>query len=98
MSDVTQVAQAAMSVSPEQAVEVATFSLKSAKAMASGIAMLGAVGAGIGLGIFLGNYMTAKARNPEALKDATGTLYIGIGVIEAIAIFSLAVALINLFV
>lgn len=78
--------------------EVAQLALQGSKAIASGIAMSGAIGAGIGLGIYLGNYMTALARNPGAKKDLAGFLFIGIGLIEAIAIFALAVALINLFV
>lgn len=76
--------------------EVAQLALQGQKAIASGIAMSGAIGAGIGLGIFLGNFMAAIARNPAAKNDMTMFAYIGIGVIEAIAIFSLAVALINL--
>ncbi len=79
-------------------VEVAQLALQGSKALASGIAMMGAIGAGIGLGIYLGNFMTALARNPGAKKDMGGYLYIGIGVIEAIAIFAVGVALINLFV
>ncbi len=78
--------------------EVAQLALQGQKAIASGIAMLGAIGAGIGLGIYLGNFMTAIARNPGAKKELESKLYIGIGVIEAIAIFALGVALINLFV
>jgi F-type H+-transporting ATPase subunit c len=78
--------------------EVAQLSLQGSKAIASGIAMMGAIGAGIGLGIFFGNLMTAIARNPAAKNDMTLFAYIGVGVIEAIAIFSLAIALINLFV
>ena len=85
-------------VSPADAVEVAKLALAGSKALASGIAMFGSVGAGIGLGIYLGNYMTALARNPGAKKDMAGFLFIGVGMIEAIAIFALAVALINLFV
>ena len=79
-------------------VEVAMLALKGSKALGAGIAMSGAIGAGIGLGIYLGNYANALARNPGAAKELNKILYVGIGVIEAIAIFATGVALINLFV
>ncbi len=79
-------------------VEVAQMAMQGSKAIGAGIAMLGAVGAGIGLGIYLGNYVSAVARNPGAVKELSKVLYVGIGVIEAIAIFATGVALINLFV
>lgn len=79
-------------------VEVAQMAMQGSKAIGAGIAMLGAIGAGIGLGIYLGNYVSAVARNPGAVKELSKVLYVGIGVIEAIAIFATGVALINLFV
>lgn len=79
-------------------VEVAQLALQGSKALGSGIAMFGAIGAGIGLGLFLGNYVSALARNPGAAGEMGKVLWVGIGVIEAIAIFALSVALINLFV
>lgn len=87
-----------MQVSPEQALEMAKLTLAGSKALGSGIAMFGAIGAGIGLGLFLGNYVSALARNPGAKDEMGKVLWVGIGVIEAIAIFALSVALINLFV
>lgn len=79
-------------------VEVAQLALQGSKALGAGIAMFGAIGAGIGLGLFLGNYVSALARNPGAAGEMGKVLWVGIGVIEAIAIFALSVALINLFV
>jgi len=78
-------------------VEVAQLALQGSKALAAGIAMLGAIGAGIGLGLFLGNYVSAIARNPAAKKEIGGVVWIGIGVIEAIAIFALVVAILNMY-
>ncbi len=79
-------------------IEVAQLALQGSKALGAGIAMFGAIGAGIGLGLFLGNYVSALARNPGAAGEMGKVLWVGIGVIEAIAIFALSVALINLFV
>jgi len=78
--------------------EVAQLTLKGSKALASGIAMFGSIGAGIGLGIYLGNYVSALARNPGAAGELGKVLWVGIGLIEAIALFALAVARLNLFV
>jgi F0F1-type ATP synthase membrane subunit c/vacuolar-type H+-ATPase subunit K len=78
--------------------EVAQLALQGSKAIGAGVAMAGAIGAGIGLGIYLGNYVGALARNPGAKGELGKVLWVGIGLIEAIAIFALAVALINLFV
>jgi F-type H+-transporting ATPase subunit c len=89
--------EVANTVTPD-AVEVAALALKGSKAIGAGIAMFGSIGAGIGLGLYLGSYVSALARNPGAAKELGKVLWVGIGLIEAIAIFALAVALINLFV
>lgn len=77
--------------------EVAQLALQGSKAIGAGIAMAGAIGAGIGLGIYLGNYVAALARNPGAKGELGKVLYIGIGLIEAIAIFALFISILILF-
>ena len=67
------------------------------KVLGAGIAMIGVIGAGIGLGIYLGQYVSAVARNPGAVKELSKVLWVGIGMIEAIAIYALVIALLNLF-
>jgi len=96
--DIAQVAQLMSQMTPEQVAELGRIMAAPSKAIGAGLAMLGAIGAGIGLGIYLGNYVSALGRNPGAKDELSKVLFIGIGLIEAIAIFALAVALINLFV
>lgn len=67
------------------------------KAIGAGMAMIGVIGAGIGLGIYLGQYVGAVARNPGAVKELGKVLWIGIGMIEAIAIYALVIAVLSLF-
>lgn len=77
--------------------EVAQLALQGSKALGAGIAMSGAIGAGIGLGIYLGNYVSALARNPGAKGELSKVLWVGIGLIEAIALFALLIAFLNIF-
>jgi F-type H+-transporting ATPase subunit c len=53
---------------------------------------LGAIGPGIGLGYMIGKAVEAMARQPEAAGTVRTTMFIGIGVIEAIALFGFVLA------
>jgi F-type H+-transporting ATPase subunit c len=46
-----------------------------------------AIGPGIGIGILMGKSVEAMARQPEAAGIVRGTMFIGIGIIEALALF-----------
>ena len=48
---------------------------------------LGAIGPGIGIGYLVGQSVQAMARQPEAAGMVRGTMFIGIGLIEALALF-----------
>ncbi|MBI3504001.1 MAG: F0F1 ATP synthase subunit C [Proteobacteria bacterium] len=68
-----------------------------AKLIGAGLAALGMIGAGIGVGSIWASYIAALARNP-ASKDTIGaSIWIGFAVTEAIAIFALLIALMILF-
>ena len=58
---------------------------------------LGALGPGIGLGILAGKALEAIGRNPEAQGKVQTTMILAIAVTEAVAIYSLVVALMILF-
>ena len=62
-----------------------------AKLIGAGLAAIGMIGAGIGVGNVWSSYITAIARNPASKEE------IGFAVTEAIALFALIVALIALF-
>jgi F-type H+-transporting ATPase subunit c len=51
---------------------------------------LAAIGPGIGLGILIGKSVEAMARQPEYANNVRTTMFIGIGLIEALALFGIA--------
>ena len=68
-----------------------------AKYIGAGIACIGMAGAGIGVGVIFGNYLSAAIRNPSAAAGQFGNLIIGFAITEALGIFSLLIALLLLF-
>lgn len=68
------------------------------KALGAGLAMLGSIGAGAGIGILVGNAVQGIARNPDASGNIQTNMILGIAFAEAVAIYALVVALIILFV
>lgn len=73
--------------------------VESAKVIAAALSIgLGAIGAGIGIGILASKAMEAIGRNPEAEAKIKTNMILAIAFTEAIAIYALVVALIILFV
>lgn len=62
-------------------------------AIGAGIAVLGALGAGIGIGIATGKATEAVARQPEADGKITKLLILGCALAEATAIYGFVIAL-----
>ena len=69
-----------------------------AKLIGAGIACIGMGGAGVGVGTIFGHYLAAALRNPSAAQGQFTNLFIAFAVTEALGIFSLAIALLLLFV
>ena len=69
-----------------------------AKLIGAGIAMLGTIGAGLGIGILVSGAVQGIARNPDAAGDVQTNMILGIAFAEAVAIYCLVVALLILFV
>ena len=67
------------------------------KYIGAGLATLGMIGAGIGLGVLFGNYYVGALRNPSAAKTQQTNLFIGMALTEALGIFSFVIALLILF-
>jgi F-type H+-transporting ATPase subunit c len=68
------------------------------KAIGAGIAAVGMVGSGIGLGMVFGKFFEAVGRQP-AVEDKLKTyLFIGMALVEAIALFAFVIAAMILFV
>jgi ATP synthase F0 subunit c len=69
-----------------------------AKLLGAGIAMIGVLGPGIGIGIVASGAVQAMARNPEFTPTIQTNMILGIVFAEAVAIYALVVSLILLFV
>ena len=70
----------------------------SAKYIGAGLATMGLIGAGVGLGVLFGNYLQAAIRNPSAAAGERPMLFLGMALTEALGIFALVMAFIILFV
>jgi F-type H+-transporting ATPase subunit c len=68
------------------------------KAIGVGLAMLGAFGPGIGIGLLVSGALQAIGRNPDAAGLVQTNMILGIVFTEAIAIYALVVALILIFI
>ena len=68
------------------------------KAVGAGLAMIGALGPGIGIGLLVNGALQAIGRNPDASGHIQTNMILGIVFAEAVAIYCLVVALIILFV
>jgi ATP synthase F0 subunit c len=67
------------------------------KLLGAGIAMIGALGAGVGIGILGSGATQAMSRNPDATPTIQTNMILGMAFSEATAIYALAVALIIIF-
>ena len=68
------------------------------KAIGAGLAMIGALGPGIGIGLLVQGALEAIGRNPDAAGQIQTNMILGIAFAEAIAIYALVVALLLKFV
>ncbi|MDO9085360.1 MAG: ATP synthase F0 subunit C [Anaerolineaceae bacterium] len=72
--------------------------IQAAKFIGAGLSMIGALGAGIGIGLLVQGALNGMARNPDAYGNLLTTMILGIAFAEAIAIYCLVVAFMMLFV
>jgi F-type H+-transporting ATPase subunit c len=76
--------------------DLSIFSLASTVAAIVGIA-IGVVGPAIAMGWSISRALEALSRQPEAEKSIMRTLFIGLAMIESLAIYVLVIVLIVLF-
>ncbi len=67
-----------------------------AKMIGAGLAMLGLIGAGIGIGNIFSTFVGAIARNPSARAEMQLASFIGVAFAEAIALFAVVIAVLIL--
>ena len=72
--------------------------VQAARYIGAGLATMGLIGAGVGLGVLFGNFLAAAIRNPAAAASQQGMLFLGMALTEALGIFALVIAFIILFV
>ena len=70
--------------------------LEAAKMIGAGLAAISLAGAGVGIGIIFGNYLSGAMRNPSAAQKQFPNLLLGFALAEATGLFGLVVALIGL--
>ena len=68
------------------------------KFLGAGLAMVGTLGAGLGIGILGSGAVQGIARNPDTAGDIQINMILAIAFAEAVAIYALVVALVILFV
>ena len=64
-----------------------------AKLIGAGLAMIGTIGAGLGIGVLVNGAVQGVARNPDASGTVLTNMILGIAFAEAVAIYCLVVAL-----
>lgn len=67
-------------------------------AIGAGLAAIGVIGGGIGIGHIGGKAVEAIARQPEAKSDITSTMILGIAFAEVTSLYALIVSILLLFV
>jgi F-type H+-transporting ATPase subunit c len=67
-------------------------------ALGAGIAALGVIGGGIGIGMIGGRAVEAVARQPEAKGDITSTMIISIAFAEVTSLYALIASILLIFV
>ncbi|MGA2819582.1 MAG: ATP synthase F0 subunit C [Anaerolineales bacterium] len=78
--------------------EVALILIRGLRFLGAGLAMTGAIGAGLGVGLIGYGALQGMARNPEATGMLQTNMILAIALCEAIAIYALVAALLILFV
>jgi ATP synthase F0 subunit c len=69
-----------------------------ARMIGASVAMLGTIGAGLGIGLLGMGAVQGIARNPDAAGDIQTNMILAIAFAEAVAIYCLVVALLLIFV
>ena len=71
--------------------------VEAAKLIGAGLAVVPLAGAGIGLGLIFGNFLSGAFRNPSAAATNRGTMFLAFALTEFTGILGFAVAMIILY-
>jgi F-type H+-transporting ATPase subunit c len=72
-------------------------SIQAAQKIGAGLSTFGLAGAGIGIGLVFSSLIIATSRNPGLKEDLFKYAVLGFALTEAIALFSLMITLLILF-
>ncbi len=73
------------------------FLLDAMRFVGAGLAMIGAAGAGIGIGLSVQGALGGMARNPDTYGNLLTNMILGVAFSESIAIYCLVIAFLMLF-
>ncbi len=71
--------------------------IEAAKIIGAGLAIIGVVGSGVGIGSVFAAFITAVGRNPAARDEVFTMTMLGFALVEALALFAVLVAFYILF-
>ena len=71
--------------------------IESARLIGAGLATIGVAGAGVGIGIIFGQYVSGSMRNPAAAPKVFGNVLLGFALTEAVAFYALVMAFLIMF-
>lgn len=71
--------------------------VNAAKFIGAGLATIGLIGAGVGIGVIFGAFLMAYSRNPQLKDDLFKYAILGFALTEAIALFALMMAFLILY-
>ena len=63
----------------------------------AGLATLGMIGAGLGVGNIFGSFLEGALRNPTAAGGQIGNLFVGAALVEALGILAFVLGILILF-
>ncbi len=70
---------------------------EAAKMIGAGLAVIGVIGSGIGIGNIFAAFIQAVGRNPSARDEVFTMTMLGFALVEALALFALVIAFLVLF-
>lgn len=71
--------------------------VEAAKAIGAGLATLGMIGAGLGVGNIFGQFLAGALRNPSAAASQVGNLFVGAALAEALGILAFVLGVLIYF-
>ena len=81
----------------EHTVESARALAAGYKYIGAGLATLGMIGAGVGVGTIFGNFLNGALRNPSAAGAQIGNLFVGAALAEARGILAFVLGILVLY-